>query len=101
MIENDSQDKTNECPNTTEKTNVAPRAVGGDKLTPKNRGAEGEDGEDEDGDVLSTLRSRSDFRSGGQGSQFVDTGSDSSKSHSGYEMLDCFHREICNTWTYR
>jgi hypothetical protein len=80
-------DKADESPQSTEQTNPAPRRVVRDELSPEYRRAEGNDREDQNGNIFATLAGGGQLGSSGQSSKFVDSGTDSSKHHTANEGI--------------
>ena len=80
-VEDGYEDKTDEIPDSAKQTNPPPCRIIGDELTPKNRRAERQDGEDEHGHIFAAFGCWCKLRSDRQSSQLVDTGTDSGEDH--------------------
>jgi hypothetical protein len=80
-------DKADESPQSAEQTDPTPRRVVCDQLSPQHRRAEGNDRKDQNGNIFTTLAGGSQLGGRGQGSKFVNSGTDSSKYHTADEGI--------------
>jgi hypothetical protein len=87
VVEDCSDHKSDESPDSTETSDPAPRRVVGDQLSPKHRRAERNDCEDQYSDVLATLARWCQLGGRGEGGKFVDSGTDSRKHHTTNEDI--------------
>lgn len=83
-------DETDNSPETAQKGAPAPAGVTGNQLSPKDRWAEGDDGENEDGDVFASLAGWSQLGSDGQRCEFANTSTDSGEGHAHCEGSELF-----------
>jgi hypothetical protein len=81
VVEYYDHHESDESPEPTPKTDKSPVRVKRDQLSPQDRGAEWKDGEDEHSNIFSTLPRWCKLRGCGQSGQFVDTSTNSRKSH--------------------
>jgi len=79
MVAKDAQEKTDEVPDADKDTVVAPVAGFSDELSPQYGGAEGQNGDNDQTDVLATVLDGHDFGCSGKGDEFVETSADSRK----------------------
>lgn len=96
-IEDYGHDEPDEGPDSAKKTDISPARVGGDELPPEDRGAEGNDREDEDCDVFSTLCGWGQLGGCSKSGQFVDACSSSCQCHAGLEELAIIKRLLGGT----
>lgn len=95
-VKDEGQDKADKGPHAADDADVAPRSVKGNVLGPKNAGAEGEDGEDEDGNVESSLAGGCQFGSDGEGRKLAEAGSSSVQGHAGDDDIHVMCRSRHN-----
>jgi hypothetical protein len=81
MVKDGSHGEPNAGPDTTNKAHISPVGMIGNQLTPKDRWAERQDGENEDGDVLSSLASGSKFGGCSKCRQFVNSSTYTRQGH--------------------
>ena len=91
-VEEQGSKEPDPSPCTTQGTTVPPACMGSDELGPEDRGTEGDDGEDQDCDVLASLAGWGKLGSRSKSSQLVDTGANSGQHHAADEGVHGFGR---------
>ena len=86
-VEDRGHGETDEIPDAAEQADPSPGAMRRDELAPEDGRAEGDDGEDEDGDVFSTLGGRRKLGGDGERGELVDSGTDTREDHAADEHV--------------
>jgi hypothetical protein len=85
MVAEDAQEETDEVPDADKDTVVAPVAGLSNELSPQYGGAEGQNGDDNQTNVLATVLDGHNFGCSGKGDELVETSADSRK-----DVASCF-----------
>lgn len=83
-VEEQGSEEANGSPKSAEEGAPSPAGVGSNQLCPQNRGAERDDGKNQDCDVFAALTGRCKFSSDGEGGQLADASADTGKGHANW-----------------